>query len=42
MHFYNKYINIGKLPGLMNEFQRSMALETDEFEQPEFDCSHQH
>ena len=36
-YFYIKYI--GKWPRLTNEFQRSMVFETDEFEQPEFDCN---
>ena len=29
---------IGKLPGPMNEFERSLVFETGEFEQPQFDC----
>ena len=36
MYFYTEYI--GKLPGLTNEFQRSMVFETDEFERPKFHC----
>ena len=34
-YFYIKYI--GNSPGLRNEFQRSMVLETGEFERPKFD-----
>ena len=30
---------IGKLPGLTNEFQRSMVFEAKEFERPKFDCT---
>ena len=36
VYFYIKYI--GKLLGLTNEVQRSMVLETWEFEQPKFVC----
>ena len=37
VYFYIKYI--GKLLGLTNEAQRSMVLETCEFEQPKFVCT---
>ena len=36
------YLNIkciGKLPGPTNEFERSLVLETGEFEGPKFDCT---
>ena len=29
---------IGKSPGPTNEFERSLVLETGEFERPKFDC----
>ena len=29
---------IGKLPGPTNQSERSLVLETGEFEQPKFDC----
>ena len=29
-------LNIGKLPGVTNEFQRSMVFETGEFERTKF------
>ena len=30
---------IGKLPGPMDEFERSLVFQTGEFERPKFDCS---
>ena len=36
MYFNTKCI--GKLPGLTNEFERSLVFETSEFEPPKFDC----
>ena len=39
---YFNIIFIGKLPGLMNEFQRSLVFETGEFERPKFDCMTYH
>ena len=29
---------IGKLPGVTNEFERSLVFETGKFERPKFDC----